>query len=313
MPAEPSATVVRTEHHLRPLRAPPAPAWTCGNWAGSGHWPATTHTTIRTSRRSMPAIRARRMHGAVRSVARSSTARNRAGIAEVIASQQERRGAPPQARGRGRPTCGCQDGRGRHGPAGGRVWRAALHAAQSHHSHSARPPHGSGTGVSGRPDLLGGCRGSRLGRGRKLYGARCGAFSRAPSRLPLPEGAGELPVASLQLDSRIEPELDQLGASLSGTDFREAVMASLRDAYRPGRGMADAFARWLESVLGPYGLVVFDSSDPSAKPLARDIFTRELSNPGVRPRLPPLPARHCPREGISPRSRQTPTAFRYSG
>ena len=44
--------------------------------------------------------------------------------------------------------------------------------------------------------------------------------------------------------------------------------------------MADAFARWLEGLLGPHGLVVFDSADPAAKPLVADVFTRELSSPG---------------------------------
>jgi bacillithiol biosynthesis cysteine-adding enzyme BshC len=41
--------------------------------------------------------------------------------------------------------------------------------------------------------------------------------------------------------------------------------------------MADAFARWLEHVLGDRGLVVYDASDPAAKPLAAQIFSRELS------------------------------------
>jgi bacillithiol biosynthesis cysteine-adding enzyme BshC len=44
--------------------------------------------------------------------------------------------------------------------------------------------------------------------------------------------------------------------------------------------MAEAFARWIESVLGPHGLVVFDSSDPAAKPLVADLFARELRGAG---------------------------------
>ena len=57
-------------------------------------------------------------------------------------------------------------------------------------------------------------------------------------------------------------------------------MSSLRAAYRPGVGMADAFARWLETLLGPHGLVVYDSSDPAAKPLVADLFARELGAAG---------------------------------
>jgi bacillithiol biosynthesis cysteine-adding enzyme BshC len=62
-------------------------------------------------------------------------------------------------------------------------------------------------------------------------------------------------------------------------------MADLRDAYQPGMGMAVAFGRWIERVLGPRGLVVFDSSDPAAKPLVSSVFAKELSAPGETARL----------------------------
>ena len=106
------------------------------------------------------------------------------------------------------------------------------------------------------------------------------AFQPRTITLAPPDGAGELPVASLILDDRIEASLDELAATLAQTDFTEWAMAALRDAWRPGVGMADAFARWLEALLGPYGLVVFESADPAAKPLVADVFTRELQAPG---------------------------------
>ncbi len=49
--------------------------------------------------------------------------------------------------------------------------------------------------------------------------------------------------------------------------------------------MADAFGRWLERVLGDRGLIVFDGSDPAAKPLAGRIFASELSIPGETAKL----------------------------
>jgi bacillithiol biosynthesis cysteine-adding enzyme BshC len=45
--------------------------------------------------------------------------------------------------------------------------------------------------------------------------------------------------------------------------------------------MAEAFGRWLESVLGPRGLIVFDASDPAAKPLAAPVFAREIEHAGT--------------------------------
>jgi bacillithiol biosynthesis cysteine-adding enzyme BshC len=102
------------------------------------------------------------------------------------------------------------------------------------------------------------------------------AFQPRTVTLPPPDGAGERPVALLTLDGRVEHTLDELAATLGTTEFSDGVLASLRAAYQPGVGMAEAFARWLETLLGPYGLIVFDASDPASKPLVADLFAREL-------------------------------------
>jgi bacillithiol biosynthesis cysteine-adding enzyme BshC len=106
------------------------------------------------------------------------------------------------------------------------------------------------------------------------------AFQPRTITLPAPDGAGERPVAALTLDSRVEQSLTELAEALGHTEFTDGLLAGLRSAYRPGVGAADAFARWLETLLGPYGLVVFDSSDTAAKPLVADLFTRELREAG---------------------------------
>lgn len=98
--------------------------------------------------------------------------------------------------------------------------------------------------------------------------------------VPPPDGAGELPVAALTLDARIENSIAELATVLAPTDFSEWVLERLRAAFKAGVGVADAFARWLEDLLGPSGLIVFDSSDAAAKPLAAAIFSRELADPG---------------------------------
>ena len=98
--------------------------------------------------------------------------------------------------------------------------------------------------------------------------------------LPKPEGAGERSVAAVLLDARVEHSLDELANALGESEFSGSLMSSLRAAYRPGIGMADAFARWLETLLGPHGLVIFDSSDPAAKPLVAELFASELAAAG---------------------------------
>jgi bacillithiol biosynthesis cysteine-adding enzyme BshC len=106
--------------------------------------------------------------------------------------------------------------------------------------------------------------------------------SLAARTIALPKDAAPdgTPVARVVLDARIDAAIEELGAALAPTEFREALLGDLRRAYAPGAGMADAFARWLERVLGHRGLVVFDASDPAAKPLASGVFARELSSPG---------------------------------
>ncbi|MGB7220567.1 MAG: bacillithiol biosynthesis cysteine-adding enzyme BshC, partial [Vicinamibacterales bacterium] len=98
--------------------------------------------------------------------------------------------------------------------------------------------------------------------------------------LPIDEAAEGAPVAAVRLTRAISSTLDELEGALPATEFRPALMAGLRRAYAEGAGMADAFGRWIENVLGDRGLIVYDSADPASKPLASGIFVRELSAPG---------------------------------
>ena len=111
--------------------------------------------------------------------------------------------------------------------------------------------------------------------------------SLGPVRIALddPPGAGDGPVASVQLDGSVTAALDLLAATLPPTEFTPNLLEELRKAYAPGVGMAVAFGRWLESLLGSRGLVVFDASDPAAKPLASAVFAREIEQVGETSRL----------------------------
>ena len=108
----------------------------------------------------------------------------------------------------------------------------------------------------------------------------------APRTVSLPPRTGDpLPVAAVPIDPSIADVLSELEQILPPTEFRASLIADLREAYAPGIGMADAFGRWLERVLGERGLVVYDASDPAAKPFVADLFSRELSSPGQTAKL----------------------------
>jgi bacillithiol synthase len=112
----------------------------------------------------------------------------------------------------------------------------------------------------------------------------------APQRISLPPrpAADPAPVAAMQLDASSRTALDELERILPATEFRSSLVTELRDIYRPGVGMAEAFGRWLEHVLGSRGLIVYDSSDPASKPLVSEVFARELSMPGQTAKLAAL-------------------------
>ena len=108
---------------------------------------------------------------------------------------------------------------------------------------------------------------------------------------PLAIAAGDPPlahsgaVARVRLDESVNAAIGALEAAMPGTEFTPALIDGLRRAYAPGTGMADAFGRWLDTVLGPRGLIVFDASDPAAKPLVSHIFAREIEQAGQTARL----------------------------
>lgn len=93
-----------------------------------------------------------------------------------------------------------------------------------------------------------------------------------------PPGAHDGSIARVRLDDSATAAVNDLEATLQSTEFTPGLMAALRRMYRPGAGMAEAFGEWLESVLGSRGLIVYDASDPAAKPLVADVFAHEVEH-----------------------------------
>ncbi len=107
-----------------------------------------------------------------------------------------------------------------------------------------------------------------------------GELRRRTIQLPSLPGAGHAPIGFITLDGSITGVLDELRETLPPTEFSAGLIADLQNCYQPGRSLADAFARFMEVLLGARGLVVFDCSDRAAKPLVAEIFAREVRQPG---------------------------------
>ena len=107
-----------------------------------------------------------------------------------------------------------------------------------------------------------------------------GEFQRRSIQLPPPPGAGQAPVGTIRFGDDIGAAIDQLAATLPHTEFTASLLDDLRTTYATGVGVADAFARWMERLTGELGVVVFDCSDPAAKPLAGPVFAHEIQHAG---------------------------------
>ena len=94
------------------------------------------------------------------------------------------------------------------------------------------------------------------------------------------DGAGQLPVARLKLDLRINETIAALFDLLPPSAFTSDLRAQLSARYAPGAAMGSAFAGWMDDLFGSYGLVIFEADDPAAKPLVTDLFVGELEHPG---------------------------------
>jgi bacillithiol biosynthesis cysteine-adding enzyme BshC len=213
--------------------------------------------------------------------------RRREDIARVIAAQQERRQAPPQARAAGalladRRTVAIVTGQ-QAGLFGGPVFTllkaltALKLAEQVARDHQV-------------PAIAVFWIDAEDHDWEEIRSSTVYDSDLAPRTVSLPSrpGADPAPVATVRLDDSILTALDELEQLLPATDFRSWLLADLRRAYAPGVGIADAFGRWIETTLGERGLVVYDSSDPAAKPMVSPVFTRELTMPGQTAKLASL-------------------------
>lgn len=100
-----------------------------------------------------------------------------------------------------------------------------------------------------------------------------------------PPGAHTGTVDRVTLDASVDEAIAALGSTLPQTEFTADLLKTLSAAYASGTGMADAFGTWIESVLGPRGLIVYNAADPATKPLVADVFVREIENAGETARL----------------------------
>ena len=103
-----------------------------------------------------------------------------------------------------------------------------------------------------------------------------GAVETKEVAYPLEAAPRGVAVARVPLADPILDLIREADAALGGTQYREDVVNRLREAYAPGRGWTEAFARLAGGWVAPWGALVFDPADREAKRLALPVFEREI-------------------------------------
>ncbi|HEY0546666.1 MAG TPA: bacillithiol biosynthesis cysteine-adding enzyme BshC [Pyrinomonadaceae bacterium] len=80
------------------------------------------------------------------------------------------------------------------------------------------------------------------------------------------------PVGLVKLDESIEETVTRLLDVLPRTEFTPDIESLLRDAWRPGRSYAEAFARMLSKLLERHGLILLNPLDARLKQLASPLY-----------------------------------------
>jgi uncharacterized protein YllA (UPF0747 family) len=102
--------------------------------------------------------------------------------------------------------------------------------------------------------------------------------------VPMASAPGGVSVERIRLGPETAALHERVEALLPPSEFRGDLLARLRDAYAPGRGFAEAFARWMGGLLAGRGLLLFDPADAEAKRLTLPIFEREIALAGATSR-----------------------------
>jgi bacillithiol biosynthesis cysteine-adding enzyme BshC len=90
---------------------------------------------------------------------------------------------------------------------------------------------------------------------------------------PAREPTGQ-PAWTIELDETIVRLIEELKGLLPDNSYRDALTARLAAAYHPGRSLSGAFASFISALLPD--LVVLDAADPKLKALMLPVLHREL-------------------------------------
>lgn len=90
-----------------------------------------------------------------------------------------------------------------------------------------------------------------------------------------------LPMGRVRFDESIADALKQWDDAFNPSDFKGEMFSKLSSAYRAGRSFPEAFASWMNLLLGDSGLVWVNPNDSRLKELAAEFIVAELGLDGT--------------------------------
>lgn len=107
-----------------------------------------------------------------------------------------------------------------------------------------------------------------------------------PTLLEYPQNGipASVSFSRIRLGPDVGTLLERVQSLLAESPFRDGLLEPLREAYAPGRGWTESFARFMATFVAPLGALVLDPADPEAKALALPVFEREIDLLGATAR-----------------------------
>jgi len=96
-------------------------------------------------------------------------------------------------------------------------------------------------------------------------------------RCQMPSSEAKIPASHVVLPPDITDCLRQLEDFTRDSEFKADIIEHLADAYRPGRSLVEAFARWMTRLFASSGLIFMDAAHPSFRALGKEVFYREIA------------------------------------
>ena len=94
-----------------------------------------------------------------------------------------------------------------------------------------------------------------------------------------------VPMSEMRLGDDVTAAIEGFARGISGDGDAAGPLALLRDAYRPGATVADAFRAAVVALFADFDLLVTDAADPALKAASADVLLAELANAGEHERL----------------------------